>query len=396
MKKTAFFILVCAAPAALYAQQTKLTEANIEEPGKAATDTVKEAEKVTVIEPVRQPAGQPAEKRPAKAPAAAQAKPAASSGTARSKAAADYAAKYLHVSPGSPVVGGKEAAATPSKAAADYAAKYLRVKPGAQVVGAAGSAAPRVTPAAAASPAEGGFRVLKRHVIVPGDTLWDLAGKYYNNPFMWGRIYNANFSTVSNPDRIYPKNELIIPDISELLIPYRTPEVASADTTPAEERAPAQTPARPAAPAARQARSAAPPSADEDIPDLDSNYLSEEMPEDQKEWSDGVKVVPDSWTEDGVVTAKLKNDDEFLEDGITSSGEILEISMNREGMVRPGDQLDIYLRGADAFDKDGNAIGRELQSAGTAEVFSVDGSYVKARVVEATTAVYKDYLVKKK
>ena len=227
MKRTALFILVCAAPAALYSQQAKLTEANIEGPGKAATDTVKEAERVTVIEPVRQPAGQPAAKRSAKAPAAAPAKPAASSGASRSRAAADYAAKYLHVSPGSPVVGGKEAASTRSEAAADYAAKYLHVKPGAQVVGAsgpaAGSAAPRVTPAAAAAPGEGGFRVLKRHVIVPGDTLWDLAAKYYNNPFMWGRIYNANFSTVSNPDRIYPKNELIIPDISELLIPYRTP-----------------------------------------------------------------------------------------------------------------------------------------------------------------------------
>ncbi|MDA8131012.1 MAG: LysM peptidoglycan-binding domain-containing protein [Elusimicrobia bacterium] len=439
MKRTALFFLIFAAPAALFSQQTKLTEVKLDEPEKAATDTVKAAadDKVTVIEPVVQPAktkAKPAAKAPAsattkagdaKSQAAADyaakylhvspdspvvgrkesAAPQSKAASPQSKAAADYAAKYLHVSPDSPVVGSKEssvtqpkAAAPKSKAAADYAAKYLRVKPGAKVVGAAGpvpgkTAAPRVMPAVAAPQAEGGFRVLKRHVIVPGDTLWDLAAKYYNNPFMWGRIYNANFSTVSNPDRIYPKNELVIPDISELLIPYRTPEVASADLTPEEG---AQEPAPAPSPSVSAVRAPAMPSADEDIPDLDSNYLSEEMPEDQKEWSDGVKVVPDSWTEDGVVTAKLKNDDDFLEDGISSSGEVLEISMDSSGLVRPGDYLNVYLRGADAFDKEGNRIGRELQYAGTAEVFSVDDTDVKARILDATTAIYKDYVVKKK
>ncbi|MDI6751296.1 MAG: LysM peptidoglycan-binding domain-containing protein [bacterium] len=48
----------------------------------------------------------------------------------------------------------------------------------------------------------------KTIVINRGDTLWDLAGKYYNNPFLWPNFHNYNY--LSNPDLIYPGERLVI------------------------------------------------------------------------------------------------------------------------------------------------------------------------------------------
>ncbi len=55
----------------------------------------------------------------------------------------------------------------------------------------------------------------KVHVVKKGDTLWDIAGFYYNNPFLWRNIYNANLDKIEDPHWIYPGQEFIIPDIPE-------------------------------------------------------------------------------------------------------------------------------------------------------------------------------------
>ncbi|MDO8803001.1 MAG: LysM peptidoglycan-binding domain-containing protein [Elusimicrobiota bacterium] len=255
----------------------------------------------------------------------------------------------------------------------------------------------------------GGFVVGKKHKIHKGDTLWDLSGKYYNDPFQWGRIYSANFKTVPNPDLIHPKEELIIPDLGELLIPYRRAEAGSGaaeggatslkDLVPVSAQAgvpgtSAQSLA--AGGYASASRKSAQPEPGETMSDFDRGFLSEEMPEHQTEWSDGMKVVTDSWSEDGEITAKLKGGNDSMDDSFSLSGEAIEISMDRSGIVKPGDYLTVYLKGGDAYDKSGKRLGRELQPAGMAEVVSVDGTRVKARVIDATTAILKGYIVKKK
>ncbi len=53
----------------------------------------------------------------------------------------------------------------------------------------------------------------KIHTVKKGDTLWDLAGYYYNNPFIWRNIYNANIEKIKDPHWIYPGQEFIIPDV---------------------------------------------------------------------------------------------------------------------------------------------------------------------------------------
>lgn len=63
------------------------------------------------------------------------------------------------------------------------------------------------------------------HVVVKGDTLWDLAEHYYNNPFLWPQIWDAN-KYIPNAHWIYPGDPIVIPPltpISEEQIAKETP-----------------------------------------------------------------------------------------------------------------------------------------------------------------------------
>ncbi len=51
----------------------------------------------------------------------------------------------------------------------------------------------------------------KQHVVKHGDTLWDLAKTYLNNPFLWPCIYQANRASIRNPNLIIPTEQLVIP-----------------------------------------------------------------------------------------------------------------------------------------------------------------------------------------
>lgn len=91
---------------------------------------------------------------------------------------------------------------------------------------------------AAAPPAQG--QVLNRpeggqHVVVVGNTLWDLAAHFYGDPFQWPRIYEANTDRIEDPHWIYPGQVFRIPDgqgnIQEVLV--------VADPASAEGAAPA-------------------------------------------------------------------------------------------------------------------------------------------------------------
>ncbi|MHC4610126.1 MAG: LysM peptidoglycan-binding domain-containing protein [Planctomycetota bacterium] len=49
------------------------------------------------------------------------------------------------------------------------------------------------------------------HLVAKGDTLYRLARQYYNDQGRWKDIYEANRGVISNPDRIFIGQELVIP-----------------------------------------------------------------------------------------------------------------------------------------------------------------------------------------
>ena len=53
----------------------------------------------------------------------------------------------------------------------------------------------------------------REHVVRRGDTLWDLARAYLNDPFRWPLIYEANRRIVENPHLIFPAERLVIPGV---------------------------------------------------------------------------------------------------------------------------------------------------------------------------------------
>lgn len=429
--------ILMGAAAAARAQQVQLLEADVKDSGSAKDSS--EDGMVQVIAPSEDKpaeAAKPAAAAPAAPVAAAPevkvstaaAKPvarvnkkkkAASAAQVKASTAAVAAAQPAApaAAPAAPVAAAPaKAAPAPGKTAAVPAkaqppapapAAEKKLSPiGAALKPAPETAAP-VKPAAPARPAQhkpappaptpapeagAGFSVGKHHVVSGGDTLWGISGKYYSDPHKWGKIYNANLKTVSNPDRIYPKDELVIPDISEEVRP-----VAAAK--PAAPAAPAAVPA-PAPVPAPQPEAAPLPAAKPADPELVQGFspsdLSEEMPVDQKEWGNNVLVVKDSWREDGQVTGKEKASRDEDEEGLTLTGGIIGITMSAQAKVKIGDYLAVYMKGGDAYDKGGKRMGREIQAVGMAEVISADGTAVKARVLDAVTPVVKGYVVKKR
>ena len=253
--------------------------------------------------------------------------------------------------------------------------------------------------------ASGGFMVGKKHVVAKGDTLWVLSRKYYGDPFKWGRIYNANIGVIKTPDLIYPADELVMPDLTEEIKPEPAQPLAAEEGMNPEtitelperdaEVVSAAVPAPAAVPALgiKATGKAQKEYLGEQLEDFDATDLSEEMPQDLKEWQTNVKIVPDNWIEDGVITAKESVDGSDY--SLAVSGEIVLVKAADPAAFKPDDIVAAYLKGAAAFDRKGKRLGREIQKTGMLQVISVSGDMVKARIIDASTSINKGQVVKK-
>lgn len=115
----------------------------------------------------------------------------------------------------------------------------------------------------------------REHVVRRGDTLWDLAGRYFANPFQWRLIHQANTRVVADPHWIYPEQVLVIPGLREMV------EVAPDAVGTPVAGVPATAPAayRPAAaPPPRTVFYREPPVRREDQPTVLADPIAERVP----------------------------------------------------------------------------------------------------------------------
>jgi nucleoid-associated protein YgaU len=68
----------------------------------------------------------------------------------------------------------------------------------------------------AAEPAEG-----RTHTVQAGETLWQIAKRTVGDATLWPALYLANRDQIKDPSRVYPGQQLAIPEID----PQRAPEL---------------------------------------------------------------------------------------------------------------------------------------------------------------------------
>lgn len=55
----------------------------------------------------------------------------------------------------------------------------------------------------------------KTYTVKSGDTLWKISEEMYGNGSKYMKIFEANTDLLENPDRIFPGQELVIPDLED-------------------------------------------------------------------------------------------------------------------------------------------------------------------------------------
>lgn len=73
-----------------------------------------------------------------------------------------------------------------------------------------------------------------KHIVVKGDTLWDISGKFFEDPWKWPYIWGMNKDTIKDPHWIYP-GDIIILDRATGRLSIGQPKAIDIGTTTRED-----------------------------------------------------------------------------------------------------------------------------------------------------------------
>lgn len=209
-----------------------------------------------------------------------------------------------------------------------------------------------------------------RHTVVPQDTMWDLALRYYNNNYLWRKIAEANPApSVKDPHWIYPGQVLIIPDIEG-------PEPAPMDAG-AMQPPPQVVEAEPAP---------EPPTIPPDIEDS----LSTELPAGQPSSAISMRRLQaeEGWKADGEITGRGEDD------AMAAAGDMIDVKIYDQNAA-PGERFEVYRRAAPT-EADEDQDGEYLVYVGRIEVRSpVKGKIYRSLILQSTDAMTGGDLVKR-
>lgn len=224
------------------------------------------------------------------------------------------------------------------------------------------------------------------HTVEPKDTMWDLAGRYYNDHFKWRKIAEANPPpNVHDPHWIYPKQVLHIPALDEApAAPLHTVEPQPAEPAPAP--APAPKPAPAPAPRVEKPIVVQHPERSGTIggEGISEDFLSQDFKGDH---NNIVGAYPFAkrlqakagWKPEGVVLEDRRDGERML-----AEGDDVEIRMGKGRQAKVGDQFDVFRRANPTDTEPQNAL--YLSLIGRIKVTAVeDGGAYKATILHTNS-----------
>jgi hypothetical protein len=183
------------------------------------------------------------------------------------------------------------------------------------------------------------------HVVVPGDTLWDISQAYLGTPWVWPSVWEDN-RDIENPHLIYPGDRIWITDGVMRVVSREEAEALLAGS--------------PAAPEPGPFDEMEPPSAGEGRP----GPIMAAEPRTQR-----VSMLESV----GFLTADAYESSASIVDGVPekvmlSQGDRVYIGLGA-GDVRPGDQYTVFRKQERVFDPDtGRLLGYHVEVLGWVEV----------------------------
>lgn len=191
------------------------------------------------------------------------------------------------------------------------------------------------------------------HIVKYGDTLWDIADWYYQNPFLWPYVWRANLTKIDDPHWIYPEQVFVIPPVPEEGItefPEEVPEYVPGVVTPSPP------PKKPAA-----------------------EVISVVTPEQRIFSEEIIHRAGFIIEEDMPYWGKIVGTEPSGEKRITS---YKKIYIDRAEDVRNGDMLTIYRPGkVITHPKTGDRLGKEIIILGKVEVEDIGNEGSRCKVI---------------